>query len=396
MEGLRKHFAAVGAKYLSKVDVGKQHEIGSNKFAAMLGKPEDRKVPFGATLIYLDDDQAEPLKNRVQLTWYDTRLMQPDRTPEYRLYYPANDVITPQRRGCFCIIAVRPDKSLLIIVTPPQSSIEQKLRWLFNIGTVTDRGFSYQDVQEKQGSGFIESLILEELGETIHKEDESWLDKIFARFGEAFPTTFEFSEFARNTCPGEFSPLHNPDDLLLEWVSHEEMLFRTLERYIVERQIGLGFKGVDQFVDFSLSVHNRRKSRVGYALEHHLAAIFSGHGLRFERQVRTELRSTVDFLFPGAESYRDEQFPSDKLFMLASKSTCKDRWRQVLAEAARIRDKHLLTLEPAISVHQTNEMRESNLQLVVPRQIAQTYKPEQRAWILDLESYIDMVRRVQK
>ena len=43
--------------------------------------------------------------------------------------------------------------------------------------------------------------------------------------------------------------------------------------------------------------------------------------------------------------------------MLAAKTSCKDRWRQVLAEADRIRTKHLLTLEPAISKIQTAEMR---------------------------------------
>ena len=42
--------------------------------------------------------------------------------------------------------------------------------------------------------------------------------------------------------------------------------------------------------------------------------------------------------------------------MLAVKSTCKDRWRQILAEADRLPVKHLLTLEPGISVAQTDEM----------------------------------------
>jgi len=52
--------------------------------------------------------------------------------------------------------------------------------------------------------------------------------------------------------------------------------------------------------------------------------------------------------------------------MLGVKSTCKDRWRQVLAEADRIDQKHLLTLEAAISINQTAEMQSKQLQLVVP------------------------------
>ncbi|MNG22126.1 Type-2 restriction enzyme EcoRII [compost metagenome] len=78
--------------------------------------------------------------------------------------------------------------------------------------------------------------------------------------------------------------------------------------------------------------------------------------------------------------------------MLASKSSCKDRWRQVLAEAARVKRKHLLTLEPAISTHQTNEMENYNLQLVVPRKVMPTYTTNQQRWLMDIGSYISFVR----
>ncbi|EBK1959289.1 restriction endonuclease, partial [Salmonella enterica] len=49
-------------------------------------------------------------------------------------------------------------------------------------------------------------------------------------------------------------------------------------------------------------------------------------------------------MFPGISHYHDSEFPHARLTMLASKSTCKDRWRQMLNEAVRISDKHLLTL----------------------------------------------------
>ncbi len=69
--------------------------------------------------------------------------------------------------------------------------------------------------------------------------------------------------------------------------------------------------------------------------------------------------------------------------MLGVKSTCKDRWRQVLAEANRIEHKHLLTFEAAISSNQTDEMRTKNLQLVVPRRLHDSYTETQRAWLMD-------------
>ncbi len=45
--------------------------------------------------------------------------------------------------------------------------------------------------------------------------------------------------------------------------------------------------------------------------------------------------------------------------MLAVKTTCKDRWRQILNEAQRIKPKHLLTLQEGVSHRQFDEMQES-------------------------------------
>ena len=82
--------------------------------------------------------------------------------------------------------------------------------------------------------------------------------------------------------------------------------------------------------------------------------------------------------------------------MLGVKSTCKDRWRQVLAEAARIQRKHLFTLETSISLNQTNEMQANLLQLVVPRGLQDTYSEQQRTWLLDLAGFITLVRGRQE
>ncbi|MFL6836963.1 MAG: type II restriction endonuclease, partial [Bradyrhizobium sp.] len=123
---------------------------------------------------------------------------------------------------------------------------------------------------------------------------------------------------------------------------------------------------VDGFIAFSLSVHNRRKSRAGYSLEHHLTALFKARGVRFERGAETENRNKPDFLFPGQKEYRDAAFDTADLTVLGAKSTCKDRWRQVLSEASRMQHKHLVTLEPGITENQAEEMKAKHLQLVVP------------------------------
>jgi hypothetical protein len=152
---------------------------------------------------------------------------------------------------------------------------------------------------------------------------------------------------------------------------------------------------VEGFIKFSLSVQNRRKSRAGSALEHHLAAIFTSRRLKFERGAKTENNNKPDFLFPGAKEYGSPAFSGKRLIMLGAKSTCKDRWRQVLSEANRIKTKHLLTLEPGISENQTSEMQAKLLQLVLPKKLHETFKPAQRRKLMELKDFVALVRKSQ-
>jgi hypothetical protein len=131
---------------------------------------------------------------------------------------------------------------------------------------------------------------------------------------------------------------------------------------------------------------------VGAALECHLAKIFDACSIRYSRAEATENRSKPDFLFPGIKEYREVEFPTGRLTMLGAKTTCKDRWRQVLSEAVRIDTKHLLTLEVAISQPQTHEMRAHRLQLVVPRSLHETYSAEQQSWLMSLRDFIGLVQ----
>ena len=132
---------------------------------------------------------------------------------------------------------------------------------------------------------------------------------------------------------------------------------------------------------------------MGQSLENHLEAIFRSRGIRYVRGAVTENNHRPDFLFPSAEAYRAAPAAgSPRLAMLGAKSTCKDRWRQVLAEASKIPEKHLLTLEPGISERQTRQMQNSRLQLVVPQAIQGTYTNDQQAWLLSLEGFIREVR----
>ncbi len=184
----------------------------------------------------------------------------------------------------------------------------------------------------------------------------------------------------------------------MAWMEREEQLFRRLERKIVAVRLTEGFAGsdgVDAFLSFSLSVQNRRKARAGSALENHLEAIFVARELRFARGAVTENRNRPDFLFPGMAEYGNVAFSPARLTMLGAKSTLKDRWRQVLSEAERISEKHLLTLEPGVSENQTTEMQAKKLQLVVPRALHDSYRPSQQSWLLDVSGFLKLVEERQ-
>ena len=174
-----------------------------------------------------------------------------------------------------------------------------------------------------------------------------------------------------------------------------------MKKHIIEERLKTGFYSegdvdVEGFIKFSLSVQNRRKSRAGLSLENHISALFDANKIQYSHTPVTENRLKPDFLFPNIECYKNPDFPREYLSMLGAKSTCKDRWRQVLAEADRIEKKHLLTLEAAISTYQTDEMQDKHLQLVVPLSIHKTYTENQQKWLYSVKDFIDEIQEKQK
>lgn len=239
--------------------------------------------------------------------------------------------------------------------------------------------------------GFTSKLILEQIGVETAETDENYLEDMLTRFNDHFPPTNIFSRYAREMIP-DVSSVPDADRALVSWMEKEEILFRTLERHIVEERLKQGFDEVDVFIAFSLSVQNRRKSRAGYAFEHHTEQLLIDNSISYSRGKETENKAKPDFVFPSIEAYHDNSYLTDNLTMLGVKSTCKDRWRQVLSEASRIKNKHLLTLELGISANQTAEMQANHLQLVLPRQFFETYMDEQRTWLMDISGFIKMVK----
>lgn len=398
---LSSYFRGVGAKRVSahEVDpaVSRGHEFqGVKDFQRFIGPPSEKRK-LDATYLWLGDDGvSEQITSTV--TWYDSRRGKSHREAEGRFYYPADveSVVRRARDGDTLFVCLHADGRLLFVLTPAASSTEAQLKWLFglspdaNLLNLTD-----VDSSARFDLGFAGNYILEEMGFELEETDDSFLEKLVSAFGLSFPGTAKFSAKARELAkPVDLQ--RDPDDALMTWIDHEYRLFRLFERHLIAERVGSGFTrdgvvNVDEFLSFSMSVQQRRKARAGYSLENHLKHLFSERQLEFQHGAKTEGRKTPDFLFPGAAAYQDETYPAEALTLLGAKSTCKDRWRQVLSEGDRVAAKHLLTIEPSISKSQTDEMQSAQLTLIIPRSLHNTYSPMQRGWLLDLSQFIELV-----
>lgn len=179
------------------------------------------------------------------------------------------------------------------------------------------------------------------------------------------------------------------DTQLLDRRRVEYDIFRLVEENHVLDIIRKGFDTVDDFIALANSVSNRRKARAGRSLELHIEHLFIENGLtHFATQAVTEGNKKPDFLFPSAEAYHHPDFPESKLRMLAVKTTCKDRWRQILNEADRIRTVHLFTLQEGVSLAQYKEMKDAGVTLVVPSSLHKKYPEPVRSELMTLGAFI--------
>lgn len=186
------------------------------------------------------------------------------------------------------------------------------------------------------------------------------------------------------------------DDRLLRRRMCEFEVFKSVEEAVYMPRITAGFTTLDSFLDLAKSVSQSRKSRAGRSLEYHTRDIFKEEALvpetHFSHGPTTEGNKKPDFIFPSAKAYKDGSFPKEKLRMLAAKTTCKDRWRQVINEADRIETKHLLTLQEGVSENQFQEMVAAKVKLVVPTRIHAKFSQAVRPHLMTLESFIAEVR----
>lgn len=397
---LSKYFQGIGVKRLSDVEIkphiSNQHEFnGITAFKRILGT--SRKT-FKGHFIYLSDEEENIIEDYGSLTWYDARENHPTRS-EFRLYYTSNHIIGSASVEDLILIGTVDEHNLVIIIAPKDSTSEHQLLWLFGINEIGPQFIVKDFLTEDVELNFAGKFIIKSLGFDIPEEEQFFTDDLIYKFNNDFPPSAIFSSYARST----FSNLiidNNPDMTILAWLNREELLFKALEKSMVgkklEKGFGPGADTVEDFIKFSLSVLNRRKARAGLAFENHLSFLFDHEKISYSRTAITERRNKPDFIFPGISYYRNTSFNPSYLTMLGVKTTAKDRWRQILSEADRVGIKHLVTLEPAISKNQTDEMNSQNVQLVVPQPILETYSSDQKRSIMNINDFLMLVKERQK
>jgi hypothetical protein len=422
--GLKTYYKGVGWKTLrpTEIDpsVSNYHEFqGKGVLRDILGP---LGVLFPARIMYLaNGDEPEAIVSDTTLHWYESRKnlkLKPGdkpRSSEPRLYYPENAeaVVYKSRPGDLLVVAVKEDNSLDAFLIAKDSEWESRAKWLFGIPQdeePSERRFKSKQIKEEHGSEFFSRQTLSFLGftpTTVASGVQVLADEITTKFRGTFPSTKYVSEFIRSKTEG-VDITTDPDTAIERWLDLEEKVFFALERMIVgddlrntlnsgKRSFSKGGKlPIDEILAIAQSVFQRRKSRVGNAFENHFQQLLINRSIFHVRGGTTEGKSKPDFLFPGLSEYKTAPLVgAPNLTILGLKHTCKDRWRQVLSEGAKVSKKHILTMERSISTHQTDEMKAHGVCLVVPKGILGTFTKRQQADIITICDFLDLTEKRQ-
>jgi site-specific DNA-cytosine methylase len=207
-----------------------------------------------------------------------------------------------------------------------------------------------------------------------------------------FPATLEIANKARELFFRTYKQVRNPDSALLNWIDIEFNIFKSIERHLYSDYLVRPFSDMEVLLQSANTMLNRRKSRAGKSFEHHIHYLLSYYNIPFDHPGLSEDNKKPDFLFPSNQAYADKLFPDEGLTFLGAKTTCKDRWRQILNEAERTPDKFLITLQQGISSAQLSEMKKSRVTLVVPKKYHIAYPEEFRSNLLSVNTFINYLK----
>ncbi|MBK7349911.1 MAG: type II restriction endonuclease [Gemmatimonadetes bacterium] len=330
---------------------------------------------------------SEGRERVVRAIWYNKRVLGQGTRDECRITRwggQSSDILDPEATGSLCIFAFRLGST---------RDAEECRVWLCRDLVEEDIAQDWLGFVDP-GSGALVSPSGQQLPDVAISEADSPCvlspERMPAEWLKSFPDPTELAARAVSNLPT--ARRKPPDDRLLLRRDCEYQLFRSVEEVHVFPRVQEGFCGVDEFVGYANAVTNRRKSRSGSSLELQVKTILEEEKLPFSHDAVSEANKRPDFLFPSADRYRDEGCPPSKLRMLGVKTTCKDRWRQILEEADRVPYKHLLTLQRGVSSTQFKQMNSSGIRLVVPSALHTSYPKEVQGSLLTFADFIAEAR----
>lgn len=371
---------AVYCKFLSANDSGQTggHQSGiliSTKAKDLLFDEDlsDEHIRKRTVIINWQND----IQTESTFTWYESK-------KELRVtrFGRGFDLLRPERTGSLFVFIRRANEYYEAFLLDTEDEINQYLDAFGLSPTETNQLIETRQISPEY-------------------REKAEMEKFIASLKTDFPSSEEMSKAARTIYYNVAFTMKrkkiSPDQKLLDWTDEEYKLFRALEYSRYGQIISRGFSSVEAFVATANQVLNRRKSRAGKSLEHHLAAIFDEYEIQYTAQAVTEGNKKPDFIFPSETAYHDFTFPVDGLLSLAAKTTCKDRWRQVINEADRLRDrdKYLCTLQQGISSTQMDEMEKEKVVLVVPKPYISSYPKDRQHRIWTLDKFIEYVQEVE-
>ncbi len=329
---------------------------------------KDTLEKFDITIEWMDDFETESV-----ITWYGT-----GSRSEYRL--------TRFGRG-FPYLAHDMVGNLLVLVKKTERRFS---------AYVLDLDDDIEEIQAALGVEVLQSWAFYIEGqEEVESEDEC-VSRHFRKFAEAlveFPQGSIFSAAtwtALHECLRDLKKF-SLDEALMKSMESEYRLFRLVERQLCQNEIIRVFRDVDDFLHTASSIMNRRKSRAGRSLENHVEQLLKKAEIPHKVRPKT-IDGKPDIIIPNEAAYFDPGFPDEKLIIVGVKTTCKDRWRQVLNEGKRVKRKHILTTQKGISSNQLNEMHQSGVTLVVPSELHKDYPKQRDITLLSVEEFVSSVR----
>lgn len=394
-------FVAVAAKTLSAVEVdprsSNQHELAAGTLRRLLidhglmhAGQERAEIPV--RILRLADDE-DPDRIDDQLTVYDSRRQKAHRGPEWRAYYgsgsPAEQLVQTMREGDRMVYAIDRAGVTHVLLASAASHWSRVLEESLAIGE-TPRlmkvpDYELSSAQRRNPIALIADAL--EIRPTDRTDEEWLLERFDGAMPTEFPDTRTMATLAHDRV-GRDPRDADADEILELWLTTETDLFMILERAEGERRIA-ACTTFDEHVSTVLSILQRRKARRGRSLEIHLEALFTVRGLPYERQVETEPGSTSDFILPGIAAYRalDGARGTDGgVLHLGAKSTARERWKQVLSEASRLRRRHLATLDPHLSEASLTAMVDHDVIPVMPARLGALYT---NGAVMTVEGFIE-------